>query len=145
MLETFVFPINHHPVLDTSRIILSRLLIHLNSRKHAHRRHRHFRRQRLIRLTQLLEIINIVTRRGREENPSLLVRGIAERVRRADGNDHVVSGFGINDLLVFAWCVGVRDVEAHGALGDKEGFVVHFVPVGWGAGGSWWHDELGDA
>lgn len=56
-------------------------------------------------------------------------------MRRADGDDHVVARLGVDDLLVFARVFGVRDVEADAALGDEEGLVVHFVPVGWRAGG----------
>ena len=49
-------------------------------------------------------------------------------MRRTHGNRNVIAHLRVD--------VGVvRRVEAHDALGDEEGFVVHFVPVGGWAGG----------
>lgn len=59
-------------------------------------------------------------------------------MRRADRHGDVVARFGVDDGVV-------RGVEAHGALGDEEGLVVHLVPVGGGAGGARWDGEFGAA
>lgn len=134
-----------------SLLRLPGLPIRKNSSKHRHRLQIHLRRHRLIRLRQLtqkLKIINIKTRGAREENSRFLVRRIAECVRRADRHDHVVACFCVDDFFVRALDGGIRgvwDVEAHGAGGDVEGLVVHFVPVWWGAGGLRGHDEFCDA
>lgn len=59
-------------------------------------------------------------------------------MRCSDRNGHIIAYVGV--------MVGVvRRVEAHGALGDEEGFVVHFVPVSGWAGGVGWEGELGAA
>ena len=60
----------------------------------------------------------------------------------SDRNHHIVAYFSVDNLLVFARAFDVWDVEADDALCDEEGFVMHFVPVGWWARGSWWEDEF---
>lgn len=48
-------------------------------------------------------------------------------MRCADWHCYIVSCFCV-DVRV------VRGVETYGSLGDEEGFVVHFMPMGWGTG-----------
>ena len=137
--------LNEHGNPAECSLISSRLLIHLDSSKHRHRLKRHLSRQRLIRLGQLrqqLEVVDIERRRGSEENPGLLIGRIAERMRRSNRHYHVVARFSVDDLFVVAWSVRIRDVEADHSLGDVEGLVVHFVPMGWRTWCSRWEGEL---
>lgn len=84
------------------------------------------------------KIVNIKRWRIRIKELRLLIRRVGERVRRTHGNRNVIAHLRVD--------VGVvRRVEAHGALGDEEGFVVHFVPVGGRAGGVRGEGEFGAA
>ena len=66
-------------------------------------------------------------------------------MRAPDWHDHVVSGIGVDDLLILAWVSWFGNVEADFAFGHEEGLIVHFVPVRRGAGCLGWHDEFGCA
>ena len=134
---------SRHPLLR-----LPRLLVHQRRSIHRHRHHIDFSRHGLPLLAQRrqqFEVVDVECRRAREEYAGLLIEGVAERVRRSDGHDHVVPSFGVDDFLIRAWVARLRDVEADGALGDEEGLVVHFVPVRWRAWGFGRHYELCDA
>ena len=87
---------------------------------------------------QQLKVVNIVRRGIRVEEPGLLIKRVGEGVRGTRGHDDVVAFFSVHDLAV--WCV-----EAECAFGHEEGFVVHFVPVGWWAFGAGRDDEFGRA
>ena len=88
-------------------------------------------------LSNDLEVIDVERRRIRIYELCLLVKGIAEGVRRSDWHSHVVAISGINVHLTVAssafFCeLGVgrgRDVEANSSLRDQERLVVHFVPA----------------
>ena len=106
--------------------------MHLRLPHHLHIHLRPFLRP----LHHQLEIINIESRRKRIEELRFLIKWIREGVRSANADGNVVAGFGVDGFVVF-------DVEANGALGYEEGLVVHFMPVGWGAGGVRWDGEDG--
>jgi hypothetical protein len=119
-------------------LILPRHLINQRRPIKRHSLHIRLRRHRLPlipHLTQQLEIINIKCRRAREKQRGLLVCRITESVWRADRDGHVIAGLGVDGFEVAAGVGRVRDVERDCAGGDVEGLVVHFVPVGRGAGG----------
>lgn len=59
-------------------------------------------------------------------------------MRSPYGHGDVVADGGVDVGVVWG-------VEAHGATGYEEDFVVHFVPVGRGTGGVWWNGDFDGA
>ena len=66
-------------------------------------------------------------RRIRIEELSLFIKGIRESVGAPSRDGDVVAGACVYDLPT-------QEVEAHASLGYQEGFIVHFMPVGWWSG-----------
>jgi hypothetical protein len=58
---------------------------------------------------------------------------------------HVVARLSIDNLLVFARTLWVRDVEADHTLSDVKGLIVHLMPMRWWPGSSRREDELCDS
>lgn len=68
-------------------------------------------------------------RRKRVKEHRLLIKRIAERMRRSRRHRHRITNPSIDSL-------SVQTVKAELALEGEEDFVVHLVPVRWRAGGS---------
>jgi hypothetical protein len=130
---------------SSESLIPPRLFVNKGSGIKRHSLHVGLGRHRLSRiphLAQHLEVVDVERRRRSEEQLRLLIRGVGEGVRRPDRHRHVIAGVRVDDFLVFARVLWVRDVEADSALCDVEGLVVHFVPVRWRTGRFGWERQL---
>lgn len=63
-------------------------------------------------------------------------------MRRSNRNHHIVARLRVYHRFVLAGLIWIRNVKANHALSDVECFIVHFVPMWWWSGCSWWEYEL---